>query len=322
LHLNLSQLRALLAVATQGSFTKAAEALHTTQPALSAKIQQIEDVLGARLFDRTTRSVALTNFARDLLPAVERIIGETEALLGRARDASAGITGRVVLAALPSMSSTLLPECIARFRAQRPGISIVLKDAIANGIADMVMSEEADFGIGTATFVNRQLEFTPMMTDHMAAVFPRGHVLASLGRPGIEDVVRHPLILMDRKSSVRRIVDEALFARNRMSQATFEVAFMSTAIGLVRAGLGVTILPESALEVRSASDLESRRLNDPLLTREIGVLKRRACSLSPASESFIDFLLANVGDSRPTLHEGRAAAKPPHRARPRRRRRA
>ena len=84
MHLNLSQLRALLAVATQGSFTKAAEALHTTQPALSAKIQQIEDVLGARLFDRTTRSVALTNFARDLLPAVERIIGETEALLGRA----------------------------------------------------------------------------------------------------------------------------------------------------------------------------------------------------------------------------------------------
>ena len=127
---------------------------------------------------------------------------------------------------------------------------------------------------------------------------------------------------MDRKSSVRRIVDEALFARNRISQATFEVAFMSTAIGLVRAGLGVTILPESALEVRSASDLESRRLHDPLLTREIGVLKRRACSLSPASESFINFLLANVRDSQPALNEARAVAKARDRAPPRRRGRA
>jgi DNA-binding transcriptional LysR family regulator len=276
--------------------------LHTSQPALSAKIQQVEDVLGARLFDRNTRSVALTQIARDMLPAVERILGETEALLGRARDASVGITGRVVVAALPSFSSTVLPAAIAKFRSEHPGISIALKDALAQRIADLVRGDHVDFGISSTIVGERQVDFTPLTTDHMAVVFRRDHPVADLRRPRLEDVVDYPLILMDSSSSVRRIIEETLFAMNRLPQPLYEAAYMSTAIGMVRAGLGITILPSSTLEVQSATDLAWRQLANRSLARKIGVLRRRGRSLSPAAESFIAFLLQTTKPLKP-VHE-------------------
>lgn len=290
MHLNLSQLRAFAAVARWSSFTKAANALHTTQPALSAKIQQLEEAVGATLFDRTTRTVAPTRIARDILPSVEKILGETEALIYYAKDVSSGITGRVVVAALPSVCSTILPKAIAQFHSEWPGISIALRDALTERIVEMVRSDEVDFGIGSPVVGDPQFDFTFLGSDHMAVVTPLRHPLSAMRRPRLKHLLDFPLILMDRNSSVRRIVDQALLEQGRASQALYEVAYMSTAIGMVRAGLGVTVLPTTALEVKSASDLSSRRLMDPSLTRKIGVLRRRGRSSGAVVDRFLGFL--------------------------------
>jgi DNA-binding transcriptional LysR family regulator len=99
--------------------------------------------------------------------------------------------------------------------------------------------------------------------------------------------------------SVRRIIEETLFAMNRLPQPLYEAAYMSTAIGMVRAGLGITILPSSTLEVQSATDLVWRQLANRSLARKIGVLRRRGRSLSPAAESFIAFLLQTTKPLKP-----------------------
>ncbi|TMH03099.1 MAG: LysR family transcriptional regulator [Betaproteobacteria bacterium] len=147
MNITLRQLRAFVSIGDLGSFTKAANALHATQPALSAQINQLEECLGVRLFDRSTRSVALTQVGRDLLPVVDKVLSDLQAVAARARDISQKNTGRVTVAALPSISSTLLPRAIADFHQSFPGISIGLKDAVAERIVEMIRSDEVDFGI-------------------------------------------------------------------------------------------------------------------------------------------------------------------------------
>jgi len=291
MNVNFQQLRAFAAVARYGSFTRASQALFTTQSALSSRVAQLEESVGARLFDRTTRTVRLTAVGRDVRPAVERILGEIDALVGRTKDISAGIAGRIVIAALPSVSATVLPQTISAFVRKYPRISIILRDELAERIADMVRNDEVDFAVSSPIVGDNQLDFVLLATDHVAAIFPKRHPLRKAKRLKLEQLVDYPVILMDRKSSVRRVVDEALRVKGRLPQPAYEVAFMSTAIGLVRAGLGVTVLPTASLEVQSASDLARRNFSDRVLTRRIGILKRQGGSLGPAAQSFAAFLV-------------------------------
>src|SRR5882724_5229900 len=136
MNISLRQLRAFATIGHLGSFTRAAEALHATQPALSAQIGELEGALGVRLFDRSTRSVTITRAGHDLLPVVDKILADVELVVTHAHDVSRINVGRVIVAALPSVSSTLLPRAVVRFRAQHPGVTFVLKDALAERIVD------------------------------------------------------------------------------------------------------------------------------------------------------------------------------------------
>jgi DNA-binding transcriptional LysR family regulator len=223
---------------------------------------------------------------------VDKVLSDLAAVSVRARDVAQKNTGRVVVAALPSISSTLLPQAIAGFLKTYPGISISLKDALAERIVDMIRSDEVDFGISSSAMNDPQIEFTPLATDRMVLVLPRGHKLAKSAKISLEDLLDVPLIFMNRDSSVRRILDDAYASAGQPATPSYEAAFMSTAIGMVRAGLGVTLLPSSALEVKTASDLVCRAINHPKLKRKIGILRKRRQSFSPAAASFASSLHA------------------------------
>jgi LysR family transcriptional regulator, carnitine catabolism transcriptional activator len=287
MNISLRQLRAFAAIGQLGSFTKAADALHATQPALSAQINDLEDALGVRLFDRSTRSVMITQAGRELLPVVNKILSDVGMVFTHARDVAQKNIGRVVVAALPSVSSTLLPRAVVRFREQYPGVTITLRDALAERIVKMIRDDEVDFGLTSPAAADPQLEFAPLASDRMVAVLPRNHPLAGARRLDLVDLLDTPLILMDRDSSVRRIVDQACAALGRMATPAYEPAFMATAIGMVRAGLGATLLPSSALEIAAASDLVAHPLPNPELTRQLGILKKRERAHSPAAAAFV-----------------------------------
>ena len=126
MNISLRQLRAFSTIGRLGSFTKAADALHATQPALSAQIRELEEILGLKLFDRSTRSVSLTQAGEDLLPVVDNVLGDVGSVVARAQDAARKNTGRVTIAALPSLAATLMPAVVARMRVRHPGIAIVM----------------------------------------------------------------------------------------------------------------------------------------------------------------------------------------------------
>lgn len=294
MNVNLRQLRAFVAIGRLGSFTRAAALLHTTQPALSARIREMEGALAVRLFDRNTRSVQLTRAGADLLPVVEQVLTDLGSVVERARDVATRNTGRVAVAALPSVASELLPVTVARFRRRYPGITIGLRDGVADRVLELVRAREVDFGVTSVGTSDPRFELNPLGSDHIVAVLPRSHPLARQRKLTPTMLVDVPLILMDRDSSVRQVVDATYASLGRISAPMFEATFMSTAIGLVRAGLGVTLLPSSAYEVRTAADVAVRAIDHPGLTRTIGVLSLKGRTLSPAAKAFVTALAAEA----------------------------
>ena len=307
MNINLRQLRAFVSIGRLGSFTKAADALHATQPALSAQIRELEDALGVKLFDRSTRSVTLTQAGHDLMPVVDNVLGDLGSVVARARDVARRNTGRVTIAALPSLAATLMPAAVAQMRVRHPGITVVIKDALAERIIGLIRADEVDLALTSAPPTDPQLQFTALLTDRMVAVLPPGHPLARAKTVKLVDLLASPLVLMDRDSSVRRIVDAACASIGRMAEPAYEAAYMSTAIGLVRAGLGATLLPSSAAELRGAGDVVLRDLDAPRVERGLGILKQRRRAYSPAAEAFVAVLEHVARDA------GKATRRPPSR---------
>ncbi len=324
MNINLRQLRAFVSIGRLGSFTKAAEALHATQPALSAQIRELEESLGVKLFDRSTRSVALTRAGEDLLPVVDTVLGDLNSVVERAQDVARRNTGRVTVAALPSLAATLMPDVVARMRREHPGIAVVIRDALAEKILGLVRADEVDLALTSAPPVDPQLTFKPLLTDRMVAVMPPSHPLAKAKTVKLADLLASPLVLMDRDSSVRRIVDGACASIGRLAEPVYEAAFMSTAIGLVRAGMGATLLPSSAHELRAATDLVVRDLDSPRIERPLGIMSSKRRSYSPAAEALVAMLEATLKRPRapspaPAVAPRRASPNTTHRSRARRR---
>ena len=156
----------------------------------------------------------------------------------------------------------------------------------------MVKNEEVDFGIGSFAEGDSVIETTPLFTDHMRVVVPRESLLARKRTVRLKDLVNAPLILMDPQTSVRMLVDRAFQSIGHFPSPAFEVTYMSSAVGMVRAGLGVAFLPSAGLEISEMSGLVSRPVNHAGLTRKIVAVQRARRQLSPAAAKFLAALVA------------------------------
>ncbi len=289
MNFTLRELEAFLGVARLGNFTRAARSLNMSQPALTVRIRHLEEALGVRLLDRTTRSVVLTQVGREFLPVVERVLDEITAVALNARDVAGRRRGLVTVAALPSVASTLMPALIAAFHARHPGITVRLRDGVAHRVTTLVKSGEADFGIGSPTKRDPELRVSPLLNDPMSAVFPPGHPLARAARVRLDDLLPYPLILMDTEYSVRTLIDAAFESLGRVVVPAYEASYVPTALGLVKAGLGVAILAFSAADeaATQAAGLGARVIDHPMLVRHISLIESASRSLSPAAQQLL-----------------------------------
>jgi len=287
---SLRQVRSFLTIARVKSFTGAAAVLNVTQPALTMQVRRLEEALGVTLFDRDTRSVELTRVGRDLLPAFERTLQDFEAALGSARDIATQARGIVRLAALPSVAAGVLPDAILSFREKRPNVVFDLKDVIAGQVLSLVQSEQVDFGVMGGTVRAAGVETVFEAQDRLHVVYPRGHRIGRLKAVTPAALAEFPLILMQRDTSVRAIVDAGFHSAGLAPKTTCEAIYMMTAVGMVRAGLGLTILPGSAREIKAEPGLQSKPIDDPAFTRPVSLIKRSGRTLPPLSASFLEHL--------------------------------
>ena len=147
--MNLRQLRSLVAIAPLGNFTRAAQSLHISQPALTVQMHPLEEALGARLLDRNTRTVKLTTLGSQIVPIIERALGDIDTAIAGTRLTAESI-GTVSIAGLPSLCSNLIPTAIARFNARHPGIAVRVHEIGVQRLAACVLEEEVELAIGRA----------------------------------------------------------------------------------------------------------------------------------------------------------------------------
>ena len=189
------------------------------------------------------------------------------------------------LALLTAFAATLISQAPAQARAANQ-FSFVIHDVIASDAIAQVREEVVDLGLTGGRIVDPDLEIVHATQDHMHVVYPAGHPLGDAERIDVAELARHPLVLMHPATSVRAVVDAAFLAAGRSPLVAAEATYMSTAVGMVRAGLGAAILPGSAMEVRAERTLRSRPVDDPRFTREVSLIKKADRTLPPAAESF------------------------------------
>ncbi|WP_059413619.1 LysR family transcriptional regulator [Cupriavidus basilensis] len=292
----------LLAVET-GSFTHAADRLGVTQPSFTALIRDLEDVLEVRLFERTTRKIELTTAGREFLARVRRPLTDLEEAYRSVSELAAVKRGSIVLGALPSTSLTLIPPALAALSAARPSLGVRVLEAHNDELLEMLRTNQIEFALATMLEPTSDLTFQPLLADSFYAVFPAQHALSR--RPAVywRDLEQYDLILLSQGSSVRQQFDRAVSASAAASttHSRYDVTHMTTATGLVRRGVGITVLPRLALPELNMDGLQSKPLQEASARRTIGLLHRRDRSLSPAAEAFASQLRAVIADVEKTL---------------------
>lgn len=292
INFELLDIRAFLAVLDLGSFHKAAAALNMSQPALSRRIQSLEAAIGAPLLERTTRHVAPTTVGRSLAPMARRLLDEfEESLLG-----TTGIgdrqSGQITLACVPTAVFYFLPRAIEQFSARFPQIRFRILDLSANDGLESVARGEAEFGINLIGSTDPDLSFTSLLEDPFVLACRRDHSLATKRRLVWKDLEGEALIGVSRASGNRMILEAALMKSRVRLNFHFEVNHLTTSLGLVERGLGISVLPKLATPPPGHPVIVTRTIADPEIKRTIGIVERRAARLSPAAQRFRDMLVA------------------------------
>ncbi|MCC7272254.1 MAG: LysR family transcriptional regulator [Alphaproteobacteria bacterium] len=287
----LSQVTTFLAVVETRSFRQAAERLLVSPPAVSARVRELEDRLGVRLFHRTTRSVVPTAEGERLAAAAAQALGELHRAADALRDEAALRRGRFAVATLPSVAATILPPAMADFRASHPGVEIAMVDAYAGRAFDAVARGEAAFGVlPAAPPDDRDLLFEPLFRDDSVVVVPVGHALARRRTVTLTELVRHPLLVPAVGTSVRTMVDGAFRRFDLDVVPAHEAMNLTTLLALAEAGFGVTFVPHIFVVRLDLSRLKMLTIAGRPMARDIGMVTLRGRSLSPAAIAFKEFL--------------------------------
>jgi DNA-binding transcriptional LysR family regulator len=294
----LRQMRAFVALARTGNFTLAAQALHVTQSALSGLIKELEQTLEARVVDRSTRRIGLTDIGRELLPLFSQMIDDLDGALANVADHTRLKKGIVRIAAPQLMACTLLPPAIAAYRAQHPDIEVRLADTEVEGVITRVLSGEADFGIGPERTPAPPLLARELFTMPFALVFPQDNALAALERVTWQDAAAYPFISL--QGQFTELLLDAMHTSTTgvALKPAHEVTFMTTALSMVSAGLGITVCLPYAEPLAKLYGLTMRPLGVPTVQRRFFIYTRPGRSLSPAAESYMEFLFAYVKRSQ------------------------
>jgi len=282
-------------LADTGSFRRTAAQVCLSQSAVSGVIARLEETLATRLFDRTTRSVHLTQAGKVFLDQVRLLQAQTEEAVRQVRSISELAVGKVRVAALPSLAATVVPRAFARFAQANPGIRLKLLDTLSGPAFDMVRAGQVDFALTAANPAYPDLDYQPLASDGFVLLLPQHHPLAR-GRKALRwpDVAALPHISMPLPSSVRQYADAALLEHGIRFAPQFELEHLASIKALVAAGLGVAALPELAANVGPDTGIVRRRLVAPDLRRPIGLVTLRGRSLLPAASEMVNYLAAEM----------------------------
>jgi len=306
--MTLAQLRTFSTVARLNSFSRAAEKLHLTQPAVSAQVQALEEALKTRLFDRVGKKISLNDAGHVTLAAAEEILERTAALQ-RALAELAGLdAGRIAIGASQIVGSYLLPQLLAGFRGQTPGIELEVRVDAARRIVEMLAEGEVDVAIvgEGAPITDKRVAVKPILTDELVLVVPPTHVFAQMKSVPAAALAQMPFLLPRRDSASSESLMEQLESEHIRPSSVMELGNIAAVKRAVEAGLGVSIVSRLAV----ANELEAGRLTavpirDLRPHRPISLCWHHSRPFSAATQAFIGFVTRHAEASARTVAAGR-----------------
>lgn len=292
----LDDLRALIALQQHGSFVRAAETLFITQSAFSRRIAQLEDAVGARLVERTSRRVALSALGLSLVSQAQNILPLLDQSMEDAYMQARGESGKITLSCLTTVAYSRLATVLGIFRQTYPNVRLHVRDDTGQRVTQSVIQREAEFGVTVLTENTADLVVERVTKDPFVMAVSPTHPLAKRKNVKWRELSNWKPVSLGRTSANRVLIDNELLRAGIAPPWFDEVEHLSTMIGFLRNAEGVGVLPRMAMDAR-APDLVMRQLTEPILSREIAMIRRPETELSTAAQWLWKLLARSLKDA-------------------------
>ena len=288
-------LTAFLEVARSGSFSKAGEHLHLSQPAISKRIASLESAVSTPLFDRVGRQIRLTDAGRALLPYARQVLQQIEDGRRALVELSGEVGGRLSIGTSHHIGLHRLPPVLRAFTTQYPHVDLDIEFMDSEDACDAVVQGKLELGIVTLpTAPVANLVEQRIWHDPLAVVVAPAHPLARRKRPKLIDLAEHPAVLPDERTYTHRIVTAALREHGVAPRVRMATNYLETLKMLVAIGLGWSVLPASMID----DTIRALNVPDLHMQRELGAVRHRRRTLSRAAQALL-LALQEAGSLKP-----------------------
>lgn len=286
--MELRQLRYFLALANHLHFGQAARSLHIAQPSLSQQIKALEDKLGVTLFERSRRRVALTTDGEALLPYARELVALADDAQKELAERGGLRIGRVRLGTTPTLGGHLLPPIVRNFFETHPGVELTITEDGSDQLARSLEEGRLDLALLIDDIHLGDMNFETLLEERIVVAVPVDHPYAGRGQVELSDLENEGFILCREGYHLRSLTLEACTSAGFTPRVTVSGTDVDTALRFVRAGLGITLVPELAL--RSMEGVGALALSEPRLSRTIGIAWNRQRYFSRAASAFRRYL--------------------------------
>src|ERR1700733_12786309 len=290
--INLKDLRYLVALADTGHFGKAAERTFVSQPTLSAQLKKLEAYLGVKLVERQPKNVQLTEVGKQIVVRARRMLDEGDEIVALARSNTDPFAGKLKVALIPTIGPYLLPRVMQKIRKGLPHLGLMLYEYQTEALLKRLRDGEIDLGIMALPAIADGIESRALYEENFTVALPNNHPLAAKTNIKVQDLKGHTLLLLEDGHCLR---DQALEVCSRVDvkeAEDFRATSLETLRQMVVAGLGITLLPELAVESPFGSQrgLAVRRFANPAPARNVGAVWRKSSTRTPVIDAVCDLV--------------------------------
>lgn len=272
----LRQLEFLCAVADKGSFSRAAETCHVTQPTLSSAIKEIEALLGIQLVEREARGASMTAAGTEIVSRARTILSSTADLVSAAQQAGAPLTGPFRLGAIPTIGPFILPKMLKSLRSTYPKLKLYLREDQTERLLNALRSRQLDAALIALPWDTPGIETQPLAEDEFLLVAPNGHSLLEKTKLKPSDVAGDEVLLLEDGHCLRDHALSVCHIAPQRGDADITATSLQTLVHMVAGELGISLIPKLAADagVTAGADVETRAFSTPLIGRRIGLAWR------------------------------------------------
>lgn len=299
MNVSVRQLQAFLAVARLQSVTRASEQVHISQAGLSLLLREMESQLGLRLFDRTTRSVTLTEGGRQLVPSAERMLREWSEVTSRLDKLSVDVSHSLTVAATPLVCSSVMPVVLKAFQSTHPKVTVHVRDVERSQIEAMVVSGETDMALGILFKPGSGIRRQRLLSLPLVCVSPREWMAKKppklhRNRVAWTDLVGVPLIGLPVGNPIQQVIDFRLREIGRANEVRTSFNTLHSVVAMVEAGYGAAVMPAFVQGACSRYAVHVAVMTDPEVPLDFYAITRKGVEQTDAARAFLDVFTSQL----------------------------